>query len=190
MLTILIVDDDPMAISLLRKMLAKRIEDVNICWSKDALATLQNKSYADADILFLDVEMPSLDGLKFYKLIKEKGFRGRTVFTTGYNEYMLAALREHAFDFLLKPIDESELDECLLRIKSDVETETIDFNQLSSYDLTAREIEIVKLIFEGLSSENIGSQLFISKNTVDTHRRNILSKTGCKNSAELISLLL
>lgn len=52
---------------------------------------------------------------------------------------------------------------------------------------SARQLEIIKGIGDGLSSEDIGELLFISKHTVDTHRRKILKKSGCKNALELIS---
>lgn len=54
-------------------------------------------------------------------------------------------------------------------------------------NLSKREFEIIRLIGKGLNSKTIGEQLFISRHTVDTYRRTILEKTGCKNSAELIS---
>ncbi|MHA6248488.1 LuxR C-terminal-related transcriptional regulator [Pontibacter sp. CAU 1760] len=53
--------------------------------------------------------------------------------------------------------------------------------------LSAREREILRLVVQGYNSEQIGELLFISKNTVQTHRRNILSKTGCSSTPSLIS---
>ena len=52
-----------------------------------------------------------------------------------------------------------------------------------------REFEIIKLIHSGLNSEQIGEKLFLSKYTIDTHRRNILGKTGNANIPELIYYL-
>jgi len=52
-------------------------------------------------------------------------------------------------------------------------------------NLSEREIEIVRLLAEGLASKQIGAELNISKHTVDTHRRNLLRKTDCKNTLEL-----
>jgi len=53
--------------------------------------------------------------------------------------------------------------------------------------LSAREKEVLHLLIEGLDSRHIGETLFISKLTVDTHRKNLLKKTGCKNTATLIA---
>lgn len=53
--------------------------------------------------------------------------------------------------------------------------------------LTRREREILHLVAEGLTTSQIADQLFASKRTVETHRQNVLEKTGCKNTAALIS---
>ena len=53
-------------------------------------------------------------------------------------------------------------------------------------NLSEREIQIVRLLAEGLASKQIGAELDISKHTVDTHRRNLIMKTGCKNTIELV----
>ncbi len=60
---------------------------------------------------------------------------------------------------------------------------------MSIQGLTKREKQIFTLLKAGLSSQDISKQLFVSKNTVDTHRRNMLKKTSCKNTVELIAYL-
>lgn len=64
------------------------------------------------------------------------------------------------------------------------------FKPVKNSLLTKREMDIVELLFEGKSSEEIGLKLFISKQTVDKHRSNILNKTNCKNTAELIGKVI
>ena len=56
----------------------------------------------------------------------------------------------------------------------------------SKNDLTSREIDVLQLIIEGKSSKAIALQLFISKDTVDTHRRNMKKRLGAKSTAELV----
>jgi DNA-binding CsgD family transcriptional regulator len=60
----------------------------------------------------------------------------------------------------------------------------------SPFSLTAREREILKLLIEGKRSKEIGNTLFISKATVDTHRKNLLRKTECSNTVSLISMAI
>jgi len=189
MKTVLIIDDDPGAIANLKGKLHELFPMKRITWSKNPVNTLESLSFRDAEIIFLDIEMPQMSGMHFYKQIKNKGYKGRVVFTTAFYDYVLDALREHAFDFLLKPIDTDELKACVERINSDDQNDVKDFTKLSLYGLSKREITIIERVFKGMSSHEIGEHLFISKNTVDTHRRNILQKTGCKNTTELFTLL-
>ncbi|HAA14713.1 MAG TPA: hypothetical protein DCE41_24705, partial [Cytophagales bacterium] len=56
--------------------------------------------------------------------------------------------------------------------------------------LSKRELEIIAALAEGTNSEQIAEKLFISKNTVRTHRRNIMQKVGVKTSAELIHIAM
>ncbi len=60
-------------------------------------------------------------------------------------------------------------------------------NQEAKKELTLKEIEIVKLISQGLTSKEIGEKLFISPRTVETHRHNILKKLNLQNAAQLSS---
>ncbi len=60
----------------------------------------------------------------------------------------------------------------------------------NGFDLTKREIEILKYIADGKTSKLIGRVLFISKQTVDKHRKNMLKKTGYRNSMELVQYYL
>lgn len=73
------------------------------------------------DLLFLDVELPDISGIDFIERMKElSDNRCRVVIYTAYDDYMLPAFRSKAFDFLLKPIDESELDTVIGRVLDDV----------------------------------------------------------------------
>ena len=188
-LSIAIVDDDRHACLRLKGLLQHHCNlDAHFFQTNPVLAE-QEILTQSIDILFLDVEMPQMFGLELWQNLKEKGFAGRVVFTTAFNQYVLDALRAEAFDYLLKPVEEQDLMAVLNRFENTKINATKDFEKLSAKGLTKREIEISKLIFNGLSSHDIGEQLFISKKTVDKHRSNILHKTGCKNTTELFTLL-
>ncbi|MCL6098497.1 MAG: response regulator transcription factor [Bacteroidetes bacterium] len=144
------------------------------------------------DIVFVDVEMPGTNGIEVVQEIKKRKVFPTFIFVTGYNQYAIKAIRNAAFDYLLKPVDIDELKEAINRfIKAREEKQKIILPEKlkTSYSLTDREIEIVKLLLEGKSSQEIAEILFISKRTVNTHRRNILEKTCAKTTNELSSLL-
>ncbi len=140
------------------------------------------------DILFLDIEMPEMSGIDLAKQLQSKGYWGRIIFVSGYKQYLIKALRSNAFDFILKPVDVDELKRAIERYKKEIDRE---FNPeiVRKYNLSKREMEVVSYLGKGLSSEEIAEKLFLSKNTVDTHRRNVLHKTKTRNVVELLNLL-
>ncbi|MCK4678158.1 MAG: response regulator transcription factor [Bacteroidales bacterium] len=142
----------------------------------------------EPDIVFIDVEMPRKTGFEVVKEVKKKGCHPTFIFVTGYNQYAIKAIKSDAFDYILKPVDIDELKSSIERFKKCRKTinYTEDDNQILLDDLSDREKEIFKLLVQCKTSKEIGEELFISKNTVDTHRRKILEKTGAKNTQELI----
>lgn len=140
------------------------------------------------DLVFVDVEMPRLNGFEVVKQVRESMFNPTFIFVTAYNQYAIKAIKNEAFDFLLKPVDIEELSETLdrYRLKCFKKTKTIR-NQHVFDCLSEREKDVLEFLLEGLSSKEIAEKLFISKTTVDTHRRNILDKTGLKSTIELFS---
>ncbi len=136
------------------------------------------------DIVFLDVEMPRMSGFDVVNEIKKNNGNPLFVFVTAYDQYAIKAIKKGAFDYLLKPVDIDELKETIELYKKNSSTEYIKKKQ-DSYNLTKREKEIISLLVNGKTSKEIANELFISKNTVDTHRRNILEKTGLRSTVEL-----
>ena len=132
--------------------------------------------------------MPDISGVDLAKLLKQNGFHGKIVFVTGFNQYAIKAIRAGAYDYLLKPVDVDEMREMINRYQSE-NNGFFDQEVVKRFGLSKREMEIVELLAKGLSSETIGEELFLSKHTVNTHRSNILSKTGAKNTVELLNLL-
>ena len=119
-MTAVLIDDEKTALDALMAKLTKVAPDVGV------LATFTMPSEAisaipklDPTVVFLDVEMPNIDGFSLLNHLKDADFE--VIFTTAYNQYAIHALRTRACDYLLKPIDESELLEALNRLKNKVE---------------------------------------------------------------------
>lgn len=70
---------------------------------------LRYLSEENADIIFLDIDMPEISGIDYVKLLRESQINTKVIFVTGHDEYILEALRLSAFDYLLKPVDQEEL---------------------------------------------------------------------------------
>lgn len=114
----IIVDDASQARNLLRLMLAEYAPDVAILGeaanATEAIALV--KSVA-VDVIFLDIEMPGKSGLQVVGELHQACLPCDVIFTTAYNKYAIQAFRLSAVDYLLKPIDEKQLQEAVEKIR-------------------------------------------------------------------------
>ena len=137
MIKAIIVDDEPKAIESLTWELTHFREDIEIISSfnkpEEALAYLKTNR---PDCVFLDINMPTMDGFQFLEKLEKKDFA--VVITTAYNEYALKALKNEAIDYLLKPIDSDDLHDTIVKLKkhktnyltvSKVEEVLLNFNE-------------------------------------------------------------
>ena len=171
-------------------VLLQKFDDINIVGiegiPEDAIQSIVKKK---PDLVFIDVEMPRYTGFDVIKEIKEQNVFPEFIFVTGYNQYAIKAIRSEAFDFLLKPVDIEELSETIQRycekiINSSCAVDSVNSEVITSF--SDRELEIIKLIVACKDTKQIAAELNISKNTVDTHRKNILDKAGLHKTTELI----
>jgi len=116
-----LVDDEPLALKRLAKMLEQtgRVEVAGM--SSDPVAATERLHAVDCDVLFTDIEMPDLSG---FEMLARLNPQPLVVFTTAYSNYALQAFEVHSVDYLLKPIDKSHLERALKkldRIRNNVE---------------------------------------------------------------------
>lgn len=190
MINCVIVDDEFDAIERCSNLL-HQVGDVRVLSKENEAEKAAHKIIQlKPDLVFMDVEMPIKSGFDVIHEVRMQSSHPTFIMTTGYSQYAIKAIREAAFDFLVKPID---LDELKSAIKRFEEKKVIGSNLpnlvIEKYSLTEREAEIVTLLLEGMDSQEIAEQLFISKHTVDTHRRNILHKTNTENTSRLFALI-
>lgn len=117
MLKAVVIDDEPIAATLLEKVLSMQSDVEVIGTYTEPLKAMASLEELDPDVVFLDIDMPGIDGLTLAKTINAYNYPPFIIFTTAHRDYMLDALRNQAFDFLLKPIDINELSTCLKRIE-------------------------------------------------------------------------
>jgi len=183
--TAIIVDDEQAGCDNLERLLGycKEIEIVAI--TKIPEKAIELITEKKPDILFLDVEMPRMSGFEVLEITRNQGLNPIVIFTTAYNQYAIKAIKTQAFDYLLKPIVLDELKETLSRLSNNCFSSQHLNSSIISL-LSPREIEILEMVTQGKTSKEIAAELFISKTTVDTHRRNILEKTGARSTSELL----
>jgi len=114
-LTALVVDDEESARKLLKKLLEETacFKEIRIASSVNTANSEMNQF--DPDLVFLDIKMPGKDGFSFINDLKQKLRNPEIVFVTAYDNYTIKALRNQAFDYLLKPVNRKDLKQCVTR---------------------------------------------------------------------------
>lgn len=145
------------------------------------------------DIVFVDMEMPRMSGFDLVKRVRKIRPAQEFIFVTAFHQYAIKALKNEAFDYLLKPVDIDELHETLNRFKLrlfSVHKKTTCTEPEILKCFSERELEILKLIATHKTAREIAEELCLSKHTVDTHRKNILEKAGLHRTTELVVFAL
>ena len=133
MMKAIIVDDELHCREVLEHLLRKYCKDILLlatCESgENAIQALRQET---PDILFLDIEMPDMNGFQLLEEFPNPGFN--IIFTTAYNEYAIKAIKQRALDYLLKPIDKDELIQAIQKAKEHMQ-QTGSFNVQKFLDI-------------------------------------------------------
>lgn len=147
----LIVDDEPLARRKIRRMLARdpEVEILDDCANgREAIAAI---STHNPDLVFLDVQMPEIDGFDVLESIPPAGMPF-VIFVTAYDQYALRAFEVSAVDYLVKPFDRRRFEKALQRAKSRLATERgSDLNQQTLAlleELKARSSHVERLVIK------------------------------------------
>ena len=115
MISVIIVDDEQSALKSMQWEITNFCEDVTIVGSfSSAMEAKKFLNENTVDCVFLDIEMPEMDGFQFLDSFKNRNFS--VVITTAYDQYAIKAIKEKALDYLLKPIDSDDLKSCIEKI--------------------------------------------------------------------------
>ena len=194
---VFIVDDHYMVIEGIRSLLKN---EKGIDWSGHAtnanscLAFLQQQQ---PDVILMDINLPDKSGIDLCKEVKEKH---PSVFIIGLSTFNQQSFIQKMMDngasgYVLKNATQAELMEAIevvangktfLSNEAALSLRSKDKSEIPV--ITRREKEVLELIAEGLTNNEIAQKLFISPSTVDTHRKNLLAKFDAKNTASLIRL--
>jgi DNA-binding NarL/FixJ family response regulator len=206
MIKIIIADDHQMFIDGIKSLLVneKGIKLVGEALNGKEVLSLLDKE--KADIVLLDVNMPEMDGIEATKQIRQRYPLVKILMLTMYNnqEFVFGLMNAGASGYILKNTGKAELLEAIKSVNegktfySKEVTETILQNftkkpeeqRVEAAHLTEREKDVLKLIAQEYNTQEIAAKLFISTNTVETHRKNLLSKLQAKNIAGLVKFAI
>ena len=195
MITAIIIDDEAKGRLALREKLSAYCTQVNVIAEasngQEALLLIQHHK---PQLIFLDIEMPRMNGFEMLNALPEKNFH--VIFTTAYDQYAIKAIKYAAFDYLLKPIDIEELKTAVLKADTaenesaqnvtSVLWHTIDDEFFSSAESEPIDLYTASLLDKGISSEQINTKQKLAKIIIkqyrnqerDLHRyRKIIDKT-------------
>ncbi|MCL5736505.1 MAG: response regulator transcription factor [Actinobacteria bacterium] len=155
------------------------------------------------DVILMDLVMPEVDGAEATRRIREACPEVQVIALTSYKEEDLvqSALKAGAISYLLKNVSAEELAQAIRGAHAGRPTLAPEAAQVlikaatrpdeeDQTDLTDRELEVLKLMVDGLTNPEIAKKLFVSRSTVKFHVSNILMKLGASSRTEAVSMAI
>jgi len=203
---VLVADDQALVRSGFRLILEAR-EDIEVVGeAENGAEAIELALRLDPDVILMDVRMPGMDGVEATRRLTQAGSRARVVILTTFDldEYVHDAIRAGASGFLLKDVQPAQLVEAV-RVVADGEAllaPTVTRRLLDRFartlpdekpppaleTLTARELEILRLVAGGLSNAEIADQLVVTEATVKTHVSSVLRKLQLRDRVQAVVL--
>ena len=193
------------------KTLLQTVPDFEVVGhSLDGNTIYEDVTNNKTDVLVLDISMPKKDGIEVMKEFAKKGLPCKVIILSSYDDVKIIkeVMKLGASGYLTKQCAGDQIVEAIHSVSNDIEyfcntvrekifnTATKDNPKLNKQKpkidtgLTGREIEIITLIALEYSGKEISDRLFISTNTVETHRKNILKKLNAKNTISLVKFAI
>jgi two-component system nitrate/nitrite response regulator NarL len=207
MINIIVADDHQMFIDGIKLLLKMRKDFSVVAEAKTGLEVLEVLKAKKADLILMDVNMPDMDGEETTKQVKKLYPETKILMLTMFNtrDYIEKLLRAGADGYILKNTGKEELSlaidtvmggdayyskEVTERIMEGLQKKKVIESNPFFIELTGREKDVLRLIVKELTSHEIADQLCISFHTVETHRKNLISKLQVKNIAGLVKYAL
>ncbi len=203
MIRVVIADDDALVREGLR-MIVERVEDIEVVGTaSNGVEAAEAAGTLEPDVILMDVRMPVLDGIEATRRIVDQDSETRVIILTTFerDEYVFEALRAGASGFLLKRVEPEHLIEAVRvvavgdallfpsvtrRLIEEFSTAAPIGDPSLIESLTDREKEVLTLIGQGLTNQELAERLFIADNTVKTHVKRILVKIGARDRAQAV----
>jgi DNA-binding NarL/FixJ family response regulator len=192
--SVFIVDDHYMVVEGIRSLLQ---HETNVEWTGHAMNAASCRAFLKQrkpDVILMDINLPDTSGIELCKEVKELYPSVFIIGLSTFNQqsFIQKMLDNGASGYVLKNATQEELLEAIETVMKGKTFLSVEASQTLRKDegnqiiLTRREKEVLELIAEGLTNNEIAQKLFISVTTVDTHRKNLLAKFGARNIASLI----
>lgn len=194
-INVVIVDDHPMVVDGLKSLLNEWDAIVITGTFSSGKAILDEVQSFTADVILLDVSLPDANGVDLCKEILTIRPEVKILGMSTYSDVSIIKkmISNGALGYLLKNTQIDYLVQAIMTVQKsklifspEVEKLLIEDNFNEKPRLTRRETEVLQLLAEGETSQQIASKLFLSPLTIDTHRKNLMQKLRVNNVAALI----
>ncbi|MCH2085182.1 MAG: response regulator transcription factor [Saprospiraceae bacterium] len=199
---LLIVDDHQIIIDGLKALFAGKEEAFVIFEALDGKSALQLISNQPIDFVLLDINLPDLNGFEVCKSIKKNFPKIKVIALTMHGEsaYITQMVKAGVDAYILKNAGKDEILKAITTVRNGERyfSQEVALNMVTGSSatrkktsgliqkLTRREKEILRLVIEEMTTDEIAAQLFISPTTVISHRKSLLRKLNAKNTAGLV----
>jgi len=205
MIKVAVTDDHPMVLRGIETMLKTSKDITVIATYKNCGETYKGIKLEKPDVLLLDINLPDCNGIEFCKKLHKEFSKIHIIALTNFNEtaFVKNIIRNGAKGYLLKNTDKFELEEAINKVnrgdqylQKSIQKKLLDesFGITSRKTfipkLTRREKEVLKLIVDELTNQEIADKLFISVKTVETHRSHLIQKLDVRNTAGLVRIAI
>lgn len=196
---ILLVDDHDLVLQGLKRIVESSLPEIKtVCTAssgQEALLLIASQCF---NLFLLDMELPDMSGMDIISHIREKDPNARIIVNTVHEEiwFIKNLILSNVDGILFKSIDSNKIVEAVRRVldgekyycpyAEHVRVQMKRSEEGRKDELTLRELDVLKRISEGKNTQEIASELCVSPNTVDTHRRHLMEKLGARNVADLI----
>ena len=188
----------------------EQIDDFEILFdATNGKEFLEHPELEKVDVVLLDIQMPELDGIATTKILREKNQDIKIIILSMHDEdqFIMHLMEIGANGYLLKDTDTDEVVVAIRKVYDSgvyfsdfvsrvmlrkMNKNLVTSNKIFNYktDLSARELEVLKHICEGLTTSEIGDKICISPRTVEGHRLRIMEKLGVNNTAKLVAFAI
>ncbi len=182
------------------EMILNGITDVKVVGSAaNGNELLEILKQQETDLIFMDIKMPDINGIELTRIVRQEYPETKIIALSMYGEieYFNKMIDAGADGFLLKNTQENELEQAIINVTEGSSYFSKEFistinkqdwykTRSSHVVLSKRETQVLELICQGLSNQEIAEKLHISPHTVDGHRRSLIVKTGVKNAPSLV----
>lgn len=194
----LLADDHAIVLEGLKEVLGNDMEIEVVATAQNGEEVLRYLRHNPADVVVLDINMPVMDGITCARQLKKEHPEVKIIILTMYAQktFVEEIVKIGIDGCLLKNNTGKELINAILRVMSGksyydrIQSFNSEKEEVAQYKLSEREIEVIRLMSEGLTSSDIAEKLFLSEHTVKTHRKNILKKLNLNNSSQVVQFAL